>query len=157
MGFPAFWKPLKSLETDFKEQFISEKDEELKHIREKKLRETMKLKEKKQEMTAEPVRATDSNFEEIVNKHSPALIDCWAPWCGPCLTLAPTIEELAEEYAGKVLIGRLNVDENPRTAERFQIFSIPTMLVMKDGREVDRIVGLVPKKYIEVILRKHLG
>jgi thioredoxin 1 len=108
-------------------------------------------------MTKEPIHVTDSNFDEIVNKHSLALIDCWAPWCGPCLALTPTIEMLAEEYAGKVFIGKLNVDENPRTAECFQIFSIPTMLIMKNGNEVDRIVGLVPKGHVDAVLRKHLG
>jgi len=108
-------------------------------------------------MNAQPVQVTDSSFKEIVNKHSLAIIDFWAPWCGPCLALAPGIEELAEEHTGKVFVGRLNVDENPMTAERFKVFSIPTMLIMKYGREVDRIVGLVPKKYIEALLRKHLG
>jgi thioredoxin 1 len=136
------------------EQFISEENEELKRIREKKLEE---LKEKGRKMTAEPFHLTDSNLNEIVNKHSLVLIDCWAPWCGPCLALAPTIVELTEKYAGKVLVGKLNVDENPKTAERFQIFSIPTMLVMKNGKEVDRIVGLVPKNHVETILKKHLG
>ena len=139
--------------SDEHKQFISEEDEELRRIKEKKL---VELKEKKLEMTAEHV-LTDSNFNEIINKHSLALIDCWAPWCGPCLALAPTIEKLAEEYAGKVLVDRLNVDENPRTAERFHIFSIPIMLIMKNGREVDRIVGLVPKNHVEAVLRKHLG
>ena len=138
---------------DEHEQFISEEDEELRRIRERKL---VELKEKKLEMTVEHV-LTDSNFNEIVNKHSLALIDCWAPWCGPCLALAPTIEKLAEEYAGKVFVGKLNVDENPRTAERFQVFSIPTMLIMKNGKEVDRIVGLVPKNHVDAVLRKHLG
>jgi thioredoxin 1 len=142
--------------SDEHEQFISEEDEELRRIREKKLTELVELEEKKLEMTAEHV-LTDSNFNEIVNQHSLALIDCWAPWCGPCLALAPTIEELAREYTGKVLVGKLNVDDNPRTAERFQIFSIPTMLIMKNGREVDRIVGLVPKNHVEAVLRKHLG
>jgi len=108
-------------------------------------------------MTAEPIQVTDSNFDEIVNKHQLALIDCWAPWCGPCLAFAPTIDELTEEYAEKILVGKLNVDDNPQTAERFQIFSIPTVLIMKEGSEVDRIVGLVPKKLIEAILKKHLG
>jgi len=139
------------------EQSISDENEQLKHIREKKLMELIELKEKERKMSTEPVHVTDSNFNEIVNKHPLALIDSWAPWCGPCLALAPIIEELAEEYAGKVLVGKLNVDENPRTAERFQIFSIPTMLIMKDGREVDRIVGLAPKKHMEAVLRKYLG
>jgi thioredoxin 1 len=136
------------------EQFISGEDEELKRIRERKLRE---LKERERKMSAEPVHVTDSNFNQIVNQHHLTLIDFWAPWCGPCLALAPTIEELAEEYFGKIFVGKLNVDENPLTAEKFQIFSIPTLIIMKDGKEVDRIVGLVPKKHIEAALRKHLG
>jgi thioredoxin 1 len=143
--------------SDKREQFISEEDVELKRVREKKLRKLIELKEKKQRMVGEPVHVTDSNFDEIVCKHSLALIDCWAPWCGPCLALAPTIEKLAEEYAGKVFVGKLNVDENAKTAECFQIFSIPTMLIMKNGKEVDRIVGLVPKKHVDAVLRKHLG
>lgn len=136
------------------EQFISCEDEELKRIRERKIRES---EEKERKMSKEPAHITDSNFNKIVNQHHLALIDFWAPWCGPCLALAPTIEELAEEYFGKIFVGKLNVDENPLTAERFQIFSIPTLIIMKDGKEVDRIVGLVPKKHIEAALRKHLG
>jgi thioredoxin 1 len=135
-------------------QFISGEDEELKRIRKKKIRE---LKERKREMASEPIHVTDSNFNKIVNQHHLALIDFWAPWCGPCLALAPTIEEITEEYSGKIFVGKLDVDENPETAERFQVFSIPTLILMKDGREADRIVGLVPKKQIEAVLRKHLG
>jgi thioredoxin 1 len=135
------------------ERFISE-EEELKRIRARKLSE---LREKKQEMTDGPVHVTDSNFNGAVKKHSLALIDFWAPWCGPCRALAPTIEELNKDYGGRVLVGKLNVDENPQTAERFDVSSIPTMLIMKNGEEVDRIVGCVQKKYIEAALRKHLG
>ncbi|MDH5374677.1 MAG: thioredoxin [Candidatus Bathyarchaeota archaeon] len=116
----------------------------------------MRLREKKQEMSAKPVHVTDSNFNETVNKHSLALVDCWASWCAPCVVIAPIIEELAKEHAGRVLVGKLNVDENPRTAGRFQIFGIPTLLIMKNGKEVDRIVGLVPKNHIEARLKKHL-
>ena len=108
-------------------------------------------------MSTEPIIVTDSNFNETIKKHSLILIDFWAPWCGPCRALTPTIEELTKEYAGKVTIGELNVDENPNTAESFQVYSIPTMLIMKNGCEVDRIVGLVPKKHIEAVLSKHLG
>lgn len=139
------------------ERFISEEDEELKHIKEKKLKKLIKDKEKKREMSTEPVHVTDSNFDEIVKKHPLVLVDFWAPWCGPCRALAPTIEELAKEYAGKIVIGKLNVDENPSTAECFQVFSIPTLVIMKGGCEVDRIVGLVPKKHVETFLKKHLG
>ena len=137
-------------------QFISEEDEELRRIKEKKLKELMRLKGKKQEMSAKPVPVTDSHFSETVDKHALALIDCWAPWCGPCVVISPIVEELAKEYAGKVLFGKLNVDENPRNAGRFQIFGIPTLLIIRNGKEVDRIVGLVPKDQIEARLKKHL-
>lgn len=139
------------------EQFISEEDRELEQIRQKKLQEIMKSKERKQEMSTEPVHVTDSNFNETVSKHSLALIDFWASWCGPCQALAPTIKELAGKYSGKILIGKLDVDENPETATRFQVLSVPTLVVMKNGQEVDRIVGCVPKTYIEAALRKHSG
>jgi len=140
---------------DEHEHFILKGDKELNRIREKKIKELMK--ERKQKMKKEPFHVTDANFNETVNNHSLALIDCWAPWCGPCIALTPTIEKLAEEYSGKIFVGKLNVDENPKTAERFQVFSIPTMLVMKNGKEIDRIVGLCPKNHIESILKKHLG
>jgi len=136
--------------------YISEENEELTRIKEKKLRELMKKQEKKQEMSTKPIPVTDSNFNELVDKNSLALIDCWAPWCGPCVVISPIVEELAKEYAGKVLFGKLNVDENPRTAERFRIFGIPTLLIIRNGKEVDRIVGLVPKDHIKTRLKKHL-
>ncbi|MEM2995289.1 MAG: thioredoxin [Candidatus Bathyarchaeia archaeon] len=139
---------------DGHEQFIFGEDRELKRIREKKLKMFM---EKVRKMTAEPFHLTDSNFNEIVGQKPIALIDFWASWCGPCLAFAPVIDELAKEYSGKVFVGKLNVDENPETAERFQIFSIPTVVIIKNGREVERIVGVVPKKQIEALIRKHLG
>jgi len=83
------------------------------------------------------------------------LVDFWANWCGPCRALAPTIEELAKEYNGKILVAKLDVDENSATAERFQVFSIPTMIFFKDGKEVDRLVGLCPKNRIAESLQKH--
>lgn len=135
------------------EQFISRENEELNRIRQKKIAEMVE----RREVSKGPVHVTDSNFNEMVKKHSLALIDFWASWCGPCLALAPTIEELSNEYAGKILVGKLDVDENPVTAESFQVLSIPTMLIMKNGKEVDRIVGCVHKKYIEDALRKHSG
>lgn len=107
-------------------------------------------------MGNEPFHLTDANFEETVKRNSLVLVDFWAPWCGPCRALAPTIEELAREYAGKALIAKLNVDENPEIAEKFQIFSIPTVVIIKNRYEVERIVGLYTKqRYIDV-LEKHL-
>lgn len=108
-------------------------------------------------MGAKPVHVDDSNFSETLVKHPVVLIDFWADWCGPCRALAPTVEELAGEYAGRVLVGKLNVDENPGTAERFQVCSIPTVVLIKNGNEVDRVVGCVPKDHFEGMLRKHLG
>ncbi len=135
------------------EQFISEENEELKRIRWRKLAE---LKARK-DMSDKPVHVTDSDFDETVKKYPLVLVDFWAEWCGPCRALAPTVEELHKEYMGKVFIGKLNVDQNPQTAENFQVFSIPTLIIMKNGKEVDRIVGCVPKKHIEASLNKHLG
>jgi len=87
----------------------------------------------------------------------PVLLDLWAPWCGPCLSLAPAIEQLASELAGKVKVAKLNIDESPSTAARFGVRSIPTMLVFKDGREVDRLVGLQSKSAILARLRRFTG
>lgn len=84
------------------------------------------------------------------------LVDFWANWCGPCRALAPTIVEVTKEYAGKALIAKLDVDESPVTAERFQVFSIPTMIIFKDGQEVERLVGLSPKNRITEALQKYL-
>jgi thioredoxin 1 len=107
-------------------------------------------------MANELFHFTDANFEEAINKNKIVLIDFWAGWCGPCRALAPTIEELAKEYAGKALVGKLDVDANPQTAEKFQVFSIPTVVLIKDRCEVDRIVGLCPKKNFDAALQKHI-
>ncbi len=107
-------------------------------------------------MGNEPFHVTDDNFDETVKNNKVVLVDFWAGWCGPCRALAPTIEELSKEYAGKMLIGKLDVDENPKTAECFQVFSIPTLIVFKNGCEVDRLVGLCPKSRIKDMLQKHL-
>jgi thioredoxin 1 len=105
-------------------------------------------------MSNDPFHLTDANFEETINKNKMVLIDFWAGWCGPCRALAPTIEELAKELEGKVLVAKLDVDENPKTAEKFQVFSIPTVILIKDAVEVDRIVGLCPKKQYEAAIQK---
>ncbi|MCW4030218.1 MAG: thioredoxin [Candidatus Bathyarchaeota archaeon] len=101
-----------------------------------------------------PFHVTDANFEQTINSNKVVFVDFWATWCGPCRALAPTIEEVAKEYQGKVLVGKLDVDENPATAERFQVFSIPTMILFVNGQETERIVGLCPKSRITDTLNK---
>jgi thioredoxin 1 len=103
-----------------------------------------------------PFHITDANFEEIIKNNTLVLVDFWATWCGPCRALEPTIDELAREYAGKVLIGKLEVDGNSSIAEKLQVFSIPTMILYKNGQEVDRLVGLCTKICIVTAIDKHL-
>ena len=99
--------------------------------------------------TSGPVDITDATFSsEIENSATPVLLDLWADWCGPCHMLAPTVDQLATEMAGRVKVGKLNIDENPGTANRFGVRSIPTLLVLKGGKEVDRLVGVQPKQEI---------
>jgi thioredoxin len=96
-----------------------------------------------------PVEVTDATFaSEVEGSPVPVLVDMWASWCGPCRMLAPTIDQLASEMTGRVKVAKLNVDENPQTAGRLNISGIPALLIFKNGREVDRIVGVAPKPEI---------
>jgi thioredoxin len=103
------------------------------------------------------LKLSADNFAEVVNKYSLLVIDCWAPWCGPCRMVAPVIEELARDYHGKIVFGKLNVDENPALAMKYQIKSIPTMLIFRNGQLIDRKIGAMPRKMLEPELTKHLG
>lgn len=133
-----------------------EKDIELERLKERKMKELMERMKEERRMNVEVLYVTDVNFNEVVSRNPVVLIDFWAEWCMPCRMLAPVIEEIAKEYAGKVVVGKLNVDENPSTASEFQIFSIPTLVIFKNGVEVDRIIGYVPKNQIEARLNRIL-
>ena len=98
---------------------------------------------------SKPVTVTDANFTSVVAGSSlPVLLDLWAAWCGPCRMIAPVIEQLASELSGRVLVGKLDVDANPQTSASFGVQSIPTLLILKDGREVDRLIGAQSKNAI---------
>lgn len=94
------------------------------------------------------IELNDSNFDQIVKTDKPVLVDFWAEWCGPCKMIGPIVEELAGDYEGKAVVAKLNVDENPQTAAKFGIRSIPTLLVFKNGQVVDKQVGAVPKSVL---------
>jgi thioredoxin 1 len=109
-------------------------------------------------MASEKVQTlTDSNFDQSVIKAAkPVLVDFWAEWCGPCKRLAPTIDELASDFDGRVVVGKLNVDDNPAVAGRFSIRGIPTLLLFKGGQIVEQVVGLADKDHLKKRLEKHV-
>jgi thioredoxin 1 len=110
-------------------------------------------------MAAENVQTfTDGNFEDsVIKANGMVLVDFWAEWCGPCKRLGPTIDQLATDYAGKVTIGKLNVDDNPNTAFKFQIRGIPAVLLFKNGQVVESVIGLAPKEDFQKVLDKHIS
>ncbi|MFL6503544.1 MAG: thioredoxin [Nitrososphaera sp.] len=133
-------------------------DDELEAIKHKKLAELQREAATKAVMSSiiEPIGLTDSNFGSEVAKYPIMLVDFWAPWCGPCRMVSPIIEQLAKEYSGKIAFGKVNVDDNQRIAASFGIQSIPTLMLFKDGKAVDIIVGAMPKAQIEMKLKQQL-
>ena len=133
-------------------------DEEILEIKQRKLKEMQKMATMRSTMNSitRPIVLTDLNFREEISKYPVILIDFWAPWCGPCRMVSPIIEQLASEYAGRVVFGKLNIDENQMVPRSFGIQSIPTMMILKNSRVVDILVGALPKAQIETKLRQHL-
>ena len=131
---------------------------EIEEIRRRKMDEMMaSTKTGKTDAPAEPVEVTDANFDEFVSKHPRVVIDCWAPWCGPCRMLTPTIEAMARDKKGEVVFGKLNTDENQLTSGKYRIMSIPTLLYFKNGKLVHTTVGALPRPMIEEHIASNLS
>ena len=139
---------------------MSSDDDELERIKERKLIEMMQRTRTKlasSRYEGKPIYLSDASFSSETSKHPLMVVDFWAAWCGPCRLVSPIIDELAKEYAGRVAFGKLNVDENPLTSNEFEVKSIPTLLVFRNGEAVDGIVGAVPKLQIESRIRAHMS
>jgi len=136
-------------------------DDELEEIKKRKLEQLKKQymnggQKMEENLPNAPITITDADMDEAVKKYGTIVVDCWAPWCGPCKMVGPIIEELAKEMQGKIVFGKLNVDENPSTSTKHQIMSIPTMLVFKNGELIDRFVGAMPKDALKQKLDSYL-
>jgi thioredoxin 1 len=130
---------------------MEDDDEEVKRIEQAKMKEMTRkaIQKEEKQYFDKPITVTDATFKETVENNAAVVVDCWAPWCGPCRMIGPIVEELAKDYRGKILFGKLNVDENCEVSAEYQIMSIPTLLVFKNGKLVDRIVGAMPKPMLE--------
>lgn len=104
-----------------------------------------------------PITLTDANFDQIIQGKQPVLVDFWAPWCGPCRMVAPAVEQLAREFGGRAVVGKLNVDENPRTAQQYQIMGIPALYIFKRGQVVEQMVGVQLAAVLQQRLARHLN
>ena len=122
-----------------------------KEILEEKLRSMNEIKK-----INKPINLTDSNFDIEKSKYSLLVVDFWAAWCGPCKMISPIIEQLAEQYAGKIVFGKINVDANPHISQRFGIQSIPTLMIVKEGQVIDVMIGALPKGQIENRIEQHI-
>ena len=133
-------------------------DRELERIKERKLRELLRRTEEEPRIRVidKPIPVDEEQFEEILRKYELVFADFWAAWCGPCRMIAPIIEELAREYAGKVVFVKVDVDRNRKLAAKFGIMSIPTLILFKNGKPVDMVIGVYPKPALEELINRYL-
>lgn len=138
-------------------------DDDLSRIMEKKLKQYQNLAEAKNSFgnnsletaPSSPITITDYNFDEMTRKYGNLVVDFWAPWCGPCKMVSPIVDQLAQELSGKVVFGKVNVDENPTVSNIFGIQSIPTLMIFKDGTAIDGMMGAASKAQLIATLSKH--
>ena len=133
-------------------------DEELKIINEKRMKKLQQIMNEKELLKniKIPLNLDDSNFTQTINKFPLLLVDFWAPWCGPCRMMSPLIDQIGKEYMGKLVVGKVNVDENPTISRQFGISSIPTLILFKKGQAVNKIIGSVSKNKIDEMVRMHI-
>ena len=136
-------------------------DEELERIMQQKMNEFSLQRQRNEyvenhQSTATPITLTDQNFNEMISKYPLLIVDFWAPWCGPCRMMSPIIDQVGKEHQGKLVVGKVNVDENPNVSRQFGISSIPTLILFKKGQVVDNIIGSVSKSRIDEMIRMHV-
>lgn len=133
-------------------------DEELRIINEKRMKKLQQIVNEKELLKniTDPINLDDSDFTESINKFPLLLVDFWAPWCGPCRMMSPVIDQVGKEYQGKLVVGKVNVDENPSISRQFGISSIPTLILFKKGQAVNNIIGSVSKSRIDEMVLMHL-
>ena len=137
---------------------VTQDDDEISAIMKRKIEmfeEKLKLMNELKKIN-KPLNLTDSNFDLEKSKYSLLVVDFWAAWCGPCKMISPIIEQLAEQYSGKIVFGKVNVDENPLISQKFQIQSIPTLMILKKGQVIDVIIGALPKGQIENKVKQYI-
>ena len=133
-------------------------DEELKIINEKRMKKLQQIMNEKELLKniKDPLNLDGSNFFQTISKFPLLLVDFWAPWCGPCRMMSPLIDQIGKEYMGKLVVGKVNVDENPTISRQFGISSIPTLILFKKGQAVNKVIGSVSKNKIDEMVRMHL-
>jgi len=133
-------------------------DEELKIINEKRMKKLQQIMNEKELLKniKDPLNLDDSSFFQTISKFPLLLVDFWAPWCGPCRMMSPLIDQIGKEYMGKLVVGKVNVDENPTISRQFGISSIPTLILFKKGQAVNKIIGSVSKNKIDEMVRIHI-